>query len=225
MEQVLENHLLKAASAVEAQLDAEINRLENMDDDELDKIRERRVQALKKAQEQKQEWRRNGHGVYSEIPSEKEFFDVCKSSTNVVCHFYKSTTFRCNILDSHLEKLAKDHLECRFIKLNVEKAPFLTERLGIRVIPTMSILKEGKTLGYIVGFTELGNCDDFSTEMLEWRLGHSGIIKYAGDLSNPPDNRKSGSAPKQAAIPGQRKNTKTIRGKDDDFSDSDFDDY
>ena len=54
MEQVLENHLLKAASAVEAQLDAEINRLENMDDDELDKIRERRVQALKKAQEQKQ---------------------------------------------------------------------------------------------------------------------------------------------------------------------------
>ena len=54
--------------------------------------------------------------------------------------------FRCNILDSHLEKLAKDHLECRFIKLNVEKAPFLTERLGIRVIPTMSILKEGKTL-------------------------------------------------------------------------------
>jgi len=224
MEQVLENHLLQAASAVEAQLDAEINRLENMDEDELDKIRERRVAALKKAQAQKQEWRRNGHGVYSEIPSEKEFFEVCKSSTNVVCHFYKNTTFRCTILDSHLEKLAKQHLEARFIKLNVEKAPFLTQRLGIRVIPTMSIVKEGKTLGYIVGFTELGNCDDFSTEMLEWRLGHSGIIRYAGDLSNPPDNRKSGSAPTPAAVPG-KKNTKTIRGKDDDFSDSDFEDY
>lgn len=59
--------------------------------------------------------------------------------------------------------------------------------------------------------------------MLEWRLGHSGIIRYSGDLSNPPDNRKSGSTP--SAAPGQRKNTKTIRGKDDDFSDSDFDDY
>ena len=53
---------------------------------------------------------------------------------------------RCTILDSHLEKLAKQHLEARFIKLNVEKAPFLTQRLGIRVIPTMSIVKDGKTL-------------------------------------------------------------------------------
>ena len=58
--------------------------------------------------------------------------------------------------------------------------------------------------------------------MLEWRLGCSGIIKYAGDLSNPPDNRKTGSGPIQQ-IPG-KKNKKTIKGRDDD-SDSDFEDY
>ena len=28
------------------------------------------------------------------------------------------------------------------------------------------------TRGYIVGFTDLGNTDEFSTEMLAWRLGH-----------------------------------------------------
>jgi len=48
-------------------------------------------------------------------------------------------------LDKHLSLIAQQHLETRFIKLDVEKAPFLTQRLGIRVIPTMGIIKDGKT--------------------------------------------------------------------------------
>lgn len=85
---------------------------------------------------------------------------------------------RCKILDKHLSVMAKKHLETKFIKLNVEKAPFLTERLRIKVIPTLALVKDGKTKDYIVGFTDLGNTDDFSTEMLEWRLGCSDIINY-----------------------------------------------
>lgn len=38
----------------------------------------------------------------------------------------------------------------------------------------------------IVGFTQLGNCDDFSTETLEWRIAQNNVIKYDGDLSTPP---------------------------------------
>ncbi|CAK8683525.1 thioredoxin domain-containing protein 9-like [Clavelina lepadiformis] len=218
MENMLENQLMQAAQVVEQQLDAEINRLDNMDEDELEKIRERRVQAMKKAQVQNQEWASNGHGIYSELSSEKDFFDICKQSKNVVCHFYKNTTFRCKILDSHISTLAQKHMETKFIKLDVEKAPFLTQRLGIRVIPTMGLIRDGKTKGYIVGFTDLGNCDDFSTEMLEWRLGCSEIINYKGDLATPPDNRKTGTSSTNAV--GSK--SKTIRGHDDDDSDSDF---
>lgn len=54
MEQLIENQVLQAAKAVEEQLDAEINRLDKMDDDELEKLRERRIQAMKKAQSQRQ---------------------------------------------------------------------------------------------------------------------------------------------------------------------------
>lgn len=89
-----------------------------------------------------------------------------------------SSVLRCKILDKHLSVMAKKHLETKFIKLNVEKAPFLTERLRIKVIPTLALVKDGKTKDYVVGFTDLGNTDDFSTEMLEWRLGCSDIITY-----------------------------------------------
>lgn len=70
-----------------------------------------------------------GHGEYTEIGDEKEFFTVCNKSENVVCHFYKSDTPRCAIVDMHLKLLAKKHIETRFVKLDVERAPFLTGTL------------------------------------------------------------------------------------------------
>merc|ERR1712183_1261304 len=180
---------------------------------------ERRVKALRKIQAQKQEWRQKGHGELSELPSEKDFFETCKQSKNVVCHFYKNSTFRCKILDGHLKKLAEQHLETKFIKLDVEKAPFLTGRFKIKVIPTLGIVKDGETKGFLVGFQEFGNCDDFTTEMLEWRLAVAEIIKYSGDISDPP---VKGKKPKNTGMMGQRK-TKTIRGSRRDDSDTDSD--
>ena len=67
-----------------------------------------------------------GHGEYTEIPEEKDFFDVPKKSENVVCHFYRDDFFRCKIVDKHLAILAKKHMETKFVKINAEKCPFLT---------------------------------------------------------------------------------------------------
>ncbi|XP_063070040.1 thioredoxin domain-containing protein 9 [Engraulis encrasicolus] len=213
----LEHQVLQSARMVEEQLDAELGKLDRMDEDELERLKERRMDALKKAQKQKQEWLSKGHGEYREIPSEKDFFPEVKDSKNVVCHFYRDSTFRSKILDKHLGILAKKHLETKFIKLNVEKAPFLTERLRIKVIPTLALVKDGKTKDYVVGFTDLGNTDEFPTEMLEWRLGCSDIINYSGNLLEPPTSAsKHGSK-----ITKLEK--KTIRGKGYD-SDSDSDD-
>ena len=87
---------------------------------------------MKKAQQKKEDWLQKGHGEYSEIPEEKEFFNVTKNSENVVCHFYRDETFRCKILDKHLAILAKKHIETKFCKINAEKTPFLCDRLKIK---------------------------------------------------------------------------------------------
>ena len=86
-----------------------------------------------------------GDGVYKEIPSEKDFFDEIKNSKRAVVHFYRPTTDRCTIFDKHLEIIAPKYLEARFVKLNAEKAPFLCERLNIRVIPTLLLIVDGQT--------------------------------------------------------------------------------
>ncbi|XP_054643096.1 thioredoxin domain-containing protein 9 [Dunckerocampus dactyliophorus] len=209
--------LVQSAKLVEDQVDAELTKLNEMDEDDFERMRERRLDALKKAQKQKQEWLSKGHGEYREIPSEKEFFSEVKESKNVVCHFYRNSTFRCKILDKHLSLLAKKHVETKFIKLNVEKAPFLTERLRIKVIPTLALLIDGKSKDYVVGFTDLGNTDEFSTEMLEWRLGCADVINYSGNLMEPP------TATQKSHSKFTKVEKKSIRGRGYD-TDSDDDD-
>ena len=141
---------------------------------------------MKQAASQQQDWVSKGHGKYEEIAGEREFFDICKQSNKVVCHFFRDSTIRCKIFDKHLSLLAPKHLETKFVKLNVERAPFLCERLKIRVLPTLAIVLNNVTKDYIKGFDELGGTDDFTTETLEWRLGCSDALSYSGNILEPP---------------------------------------
>lgn len=74
---------------------------------------------------------------YSEVTDTKDFFNAAKKSRFMVVHFYRPVTPRCQIVDSHLQKLAPQHLETRFVKIDAEKNPFLVERLGIIIMPTI----------------------------------------------------------------------------------------
>jgi len=216
MEARLAEQMLKAAQQVEEQLDGEIDRLDKLDDDDLEKIRRQRVEQMKKTQKQKEDWMTAGHGEYTEIANEREFFDICKKSKRVLCHFYRSSTMRCKIIDKHLRILAAKHLETHFITVDVEKVPFLVERLNIRVIPTMACVRDGVTENYIRGFDGISERDDFPTELIEWRLGTTGIINYSGDLTTPPTVDKQGGIKFIHARPSTKK---TIRGNDGDDDD------
>merc|ERR1712111_34754 len=92
---ILGEQLLNAAKIMEEQVDQEIRDLEKLDEDDLEAIRRRKLDMMKKMQEKKSEWKAAGHGEYSEIPEEKEFFTVTKGSDKCVVHFYRDETFRC----------------------------------------------------------------------------------------------------------------------------------
>ncbi|KAK6101812.1 Thioredoxin domain-containing protein 9 [Brugia pahangi] len=179
-EKMLGEQLLKVVTIAEEEVDRQIEKYDNFDENDLEAIRKRRLQELKKKQLQKQEWLKNGHGAYEEIPDERNFFDVVKKSAKVVCHFYLPTTERCKIFNKHLEKIAAKHLETRFIYANAEKFPFVTTRLRIRVIPTIVVVINSNTVDYIRGFDDLGGKDEFRTETLEWRLSWSKVLEYNG---------------------------------------------
>ncbi|KAI3931955.1 hypothetical protein MKW98_012365 [Papaver atlanticum] len=174
VQEVIEQQVLTVAKAFEEKLDDEISALDRVDLDDIDALRERRLQQMKKMAEKRNRWVSLGHGEYSEIQSEKDFFTVVKASERVVCHFYREN-WPCK---------QKKEIETRFVKINAEKSPFLAEKLKIIVLPTLALIKNTKVDDYVVGFDELGGTDDFSTEELEKRIARSQVIIFEGESSS-----------------------------------------
>lgn len=56
LQNILQNRILKAA---EEQIDAEIDKLDNLTEDDLEEIRRKRIQEMKDRQKQSQQWKAN----------------------------------------------------------------------------------------------------------------------------------------------------------------------
>lgn len=218
IEQQIQNSVLQATKVVEEQIDSELEKLDRMTTDDLEELREKRLEQLKKYEQQKREWLQKGHGQYNEVPGDKEFFAETRDSPRLVCHFYRDSTFRCKIVDKHLALLAPKHVETKFLKVNAERCHFLIDKLNIRVLPTILLVKDGKFVDRIIGFDDLGGHDEFTTDMMEWRIARAGVINYSGDLSGPP-----GQAAKKSGTTILKKSIRSRRDMDED-EDSD-DDY
>lgn len=131
----------------------------------------------------------------------------------MIVHFYRGVTPRCQIVDAHFHRLAPEHLEARFVKIDVEKNPFLVERLGIILIPTIVLIKDGKTDHSIRGFDEMGGTDDFSTNDMAYVLSSHGMIKFEADQSEDIASRA-----KRAGLNSMKLN-QVSRGQYDNLSD------
>eukprot|EP00933_Yihiella_yeosuensis_P053947 TRINITY_DN5226_c3_g1_i1.p1 TRINITY_DN5226_c3_g1~~TRINITY_DN5226_c3_g1_i1.p1 ORF type:complete len:215 (-),score=55.36 TRINITY_DN5226_c3_g1_i1:202-768(-) len=173
---LLGEQLLEAAKDREDALDEELKRLDNMKEDDFEELRRKRLEKMKEGQKKRQEMIAIGHGEYQLI-EEKDFFDVAKKSEFVVVAFGRPSTWRSEIVDKHLKPLSQKHWGTRFVKLDAEKAPYLTERLRIWMLPSIVLCIKGHTEHTIVGFDELGDVDDFETEELEVLLAKWGVIK------------------------------------------------
>lgn len=198
----------KTNTQKQQQADAE----DDNDLDDLHALRERRIAALKRGMDVTAELKARGHGEYQEIDQDG-FLPTVTSTKHVICHFYHREFERCKIMDQHLSDIAKAHLESRFVKINAEKCPFFVTKLNIKVLPSVILFKDGIAVDRIVGFDELGETDEFSTQSLEKRLGTAQMIRVK-------------EAPKVTDQPQTNAHARFMRGKalaalED--SDSDFD--
>ncbi len=104
------------------------------------------------------------------------------------------------------------------MKIDAEKNPFLVERLGIILMPTIVLIKDGKTEHAVHGFDEFGGTDDFATADMAYVLASHGVLNFESDRSEEIMNRSA-----KAGLNSVRLNT--IKSGDyDDVSDDDFND-
>ena len=137
--------------------------------------------------------------------------EITTSVKKCIVHFYKPDFNRCRIMDGHLEALAGVHLEARFLRINVEHAPFLVTKLGVKVLPCVIAFMDGVSVDRVVGFEGLGyNPDSFETADLERRLLGAGVLQRGTSVLG-----------KDVAVRTERTRKEEQRGTDDGDDDDD----
>jgi len=211
VQSMIEQQVLSVAKQLEDQVDNQMQKMENLDEDDLEGIRRKRVDDMKKMQARKQEWLANGHGEYREVLGEKEFFKEMKGEERMVAHFYRDN-WPCKVMDKHLSVLSKAHIETKFVKINAEKSPYLVEKLKIFMLPTLALVKKEKVVEYIVGFDPFGGTDDFPTSVVAQHLEAHGCVF-------PDETRAPSSSAQQQKVSSIRRGgyQKTESDEDSDF--------
>lgn len=182
MKEMASEQILEGIKQQEKQLDEAIQKLDNMEEDDFEKLREKRLQQMKKKAEQRHTWKLLGHGEYSELADQAAFFECVKKSPRCIIHFYRPATRYCEKLDRIMSDCAGKHLETRLCKINAEKSPYLVEKLNIFMMPTLLLVKDSKTVHHIRGFDEFGGTDDFDMETFEYVTSNYGVLNYDGGV-------------------------------------------
>jgi len=167
-----------------------IKRLEEVDSDDefldelesdpaFEALRERRIQQMKLQQLKDMENRAKGHGDYRTISQDEFLLETTGSSSEwIVVHFYHNQFEKCKIMDHHLKQIAEKHIECKFLRIDSEKAPFFCTKLKVRTLPTVLLFQDGKTMGRLVGFEGISDNDEWPTSHLQKWLSGIGAIQY-----------------------------------------------
>jgi hypothetical protein len=167
--------------------------------------------------------------AYVTLTSDDEALSFTTEHERAVLHFFHPDFARCSTMDSHCETIAKRHAEyadgdVAFARINVNHAPFVVEKLGVRVLPCVIGFVKGVVKGRITGFE--GLCWDgkegsvevtraLEEAIVDWTvvtkkllLGHDDDESNEDD--DAPDRRK-------AARRGIRDRKQTVEDEDDDW--------
>jgi len=157
--------------SIEKALDDEMDKMENLGEDDINSIRKNRMAQMKAEAEQTQHNKMNGHGSLTAITDQKEFFNAAKVSNKMIVIFTRKSNPHAQELLQHCEILCKKHLEARFVYIEAENAPFLTDRFNIFMLPTIICIDDNKVKTQHNGLNDLDGSGKYTTGMLEYLLG------------------------------------------------------
>ena len=99
---------------------------------------------------------KNSISTPSVIHLDEATFDQVLSDSNVpiLVDFWATWCGPCRMVAPILEEIAEEHAEAvRIVKVDVDNNPELSNRFGIRNIPTLLVFKGGELKDQVVGLT------------------------------------------------------------------------
>ncbi len=86
------------------------------------------------------------------VYANKDNFQDEVAKGTVVLDFYADWCAPCRMIGPVLEQVANENPDIQVVKVNVDENPELAQNFGVRGIPALFVLKEGKTVAQKAGF-------------------------------------------------------------------------
>jgi thioredoxin 1 len=87
--------------------------------------------------------------------------EVLQSEVPVLVDFGATWCGPCQRQLPIVEKFATDNVNVKVCKVDIDDAPAVASKLGIRGVPTLMLFNAGKSVGYKVGLTSLAEISNF----------------------------------------------------------------
>jgi thioredoxin 1 len=104
---------------------------------------------------------------------------VLKCDKPVLVDFYAEWCGPCRQLTPRLEEFAQEHPEVRVVKVNVDNSPELARRYGVKAMPTLLVIRDGKVakkrMGADVELAELVASDSAKGKSAAEELGTTAL--------------------------------------------------
>ncbi len=90
--------------------------------------------------------------------SSQTFQEIIDSSFLVFVDSYADWCGPCKLIAASIEKLAHEYNgTVKFARLNIDENPDVSQRYGVRSIPTLMIFRKGKPIRTLVGASPIGD--------------------------------------------------------------------
>jgi thioredoxin-like negative regulator of GroEL len=99
----------------------------------------------------------------------------------MLCDLYVNSHTLPSQVNQQLAKLALEHLEARFAKIDANKAPFFVDRFSIATLPCLVCFEDGKAIGKKVGFRGEDSLGDIERYLVECGVLRGVIVADHGE--------------------------------------------
>ena len=213
-----------AARDDEQDADAILAALEDENDTS---YRDQRLQELKQEAQTFKSSATATHKIYSRLAGDDDALRFTTEHERAVVHFFHPDFARCSIMDAHIESIATKHNEqgdadVALGKVDVNHAPFVVEKLGIRVLPCVIGFVKGVAKGKVTGFE--GICWDgredrpivaraLEERFVEWEVLGRKLLE-GDDSSEDDDGKAEKTGSHRRGISGRKQE---VEDEDDDW--------